>query len=262
MPDPNREADLALLMEAAREAGPIARKYWGHSPEVWVKGDNSPVTEADLEVNGMLEEHLRAARPDYGWLSEETTDNADRLDCDRVFIVDPIDGTRSFVEGKEEWAHALAIAEAGRVVVGAVYLPMRDEMFAATLGGGSFCNEDRLRVSTREALTGAKVLSNKSAFAPHHWPKGLPEVERGTKPALAHRLSVVAQGVFDASISFRGVWEWDSAAGTLMVTEAGGLATDREGNTLPFNAPYPRSNGVVAATPAIHAQIIDKSSDG
>lgn len=262
MQGPDLSADLELLKEAAREAGPIAQKYWGQSPEVWVKGDNSPVTEADLEVNGMLEEHLRGARPDYGWLSEETTDNADRLDCDRVFIVDPIDGTRSFVDGKEEWAHALAIVEAGRVIAGAVYLPIRDEMFAVTLGGGAFCNEDRLHVSDFNGLTGARVLSNKSAFAAHHWPEGLPNVERGTKPALAHRLSLVAQGVFDASISFRGVWEWDSAAGSLMVTEAGGLATDREGKTLPFNAPYPRSNGVVAATPAVHAEIIDKSSDG
>ena len=105
------ERDLALLTDAAREAGRIAMRFWRRDPQVWDKGgEHGPVTEADLAVNDMLKPMLLAARPDYGWLSEETPDNADRLSRDTVFIVDPIDGTRAFVAGEETLAHSLAVA--------------------------------------------------------------------------------------------------------------------------------------------------------
>ena len=125
--------DLALLTEAAREAGRIALRYWRKDPKVWDKGgEHGPVSEADLAVNDMLKAKLMGSRPDYGWLSEETPDNADRLAVDTVFIVDPIDGTRAFVAGEETWAHSLAVAHKGRVTAGVVYLPAMDRIYVAS----------------------------------------------------------------------------------------------------------------------------------
>ena len=107
-------ADLELLEAAAREAGEIARSYWREDPQVWDKGGDDPVSEADFAVDKHLHQRLLGARPDYGWVSEETEDNQERLQAERVFIVDPIDGTRSFVAGEKTWAHSLAIALNGR----------------------------------------------------------------------------------------------------------------------------------------------------
>lgn len=259
-PPPLHGADLALLVEAAREAGRIASGYWRQNPEVWAKGDDSPVSEADLAVNDMLGEFLRAARPDYGWLSEETPDDSGRLDHDRVFIVDPIDGTRAFVAGQKTWAHALAVAEAGEVIAGVVFLPLRDELYTARLGGGAMLNSAALAVSPRGDLDGAEVLANKHALDARHWPGGAPRVDRHVRPALAHRLALVSEGRFDASLSFGRVWEWDSAAGSLLVSEAGGTATDRSGAALRFNQPEPRSSGVLAASPTLHAEVVDRSA--
>ena len=253
-------ADLALLVEAARQAGPLATGYWGRDPEVWSKTDDSPVSEADLAVNDLLGEVLRDARPDYGWLSEESPDDPARLERDRVFIVDPIDGTRAFVEGQKTWAHALAVVESGRVVAGVVYLPLRDELYTASLGGGAALNGAALSVSARDSIDRAEVLANKWALDTRHWPGGAPDVTRHVRPALAHRLALVAQGRFDASLSFGKVWEWDSAAGSLLVAEAGGTASDRTGAALRFNQPEPRSSGVLAAAPLLHAQVVERSS--
>ena len=128
------ERDLSILIHAAREAGKIASGYFGGSYTQEDKpGGAGPVTEADLAVNVMLEETLRAERPDYGWLSEESEDSATRLRRERLFIVDPLDGTRSFIAGETTWAHSLAIAEEGRVIAAVIYLPMRDRLYAAAL---------------------------------------------------------------------------------------------------------------------------------
>ena len=117
MPEP----DLALLRDAAKAAGEIATKHFRKDPEAWDKGaGQGPVTEADIEVDTMLREELTAARPDYGWLSEETADNATRLDRERVFVVDPIDGTRAFMDGKTGFSHALAVVEQGVPVAAVV----------------------------------------------------------------------------------------------------------------------------------------------
>lgn len=251
-------ADLSLLIEAARQAGRIAERFWRRDPQVWSKGDNSPVSEADLAVNDMLAEVLRAARPDYGWLSEETPDDPARLDHDRVFIVDPIDGTRAFVAGEKTFAHALAVAEHGHIIAGVVFLPLRDEMYAATQGGGARLNETPLAVSPRAELEGAQVLANKWGLDARHWPGGVPDVTRHHRAALAHRLALVAEGRFDASLSFGNVWEWDSAAGSLLIAEAGGTATDRHGKPLVFNRPDAYSAGVIGAPSQLHVDVLAK----
>ncbi|MEL7027309.1 MAG: inositol monophosphatase family protein, partial [Pseudomonadota bacterium] len=131
------ESDLELLLRAAKEAGEIAQGFWRKDPKTWDKGVDDPVTEADLAVDTHLRDTLTAARPGYGWLSEETPDRTDRLSKEKVFVVDPIDGTRAFIDGQETWAHSIAIVTAGAATQGVVYLPVRKKLFAASKGQGA-----------------------------------------------------------------------------------------------------------------------------
>lgn len=253
MPDSN---DLSLLIDAAQEAGKIAQHYSGPEARVWEKpGGAGPVTEADLAVNKMLARDLRAARPGYGWLSEESEDTAERLGQDRVFIIDPLDGTRSFMEGARTWAHALAIAEKGEVVAAVVFLPMLGKLYSAVRGGGAFLNDARIAPSSRASLPGATVLAARPAMAPEHW-RVVPDIKRSHRPSLAYRTALVAEGRYDAMLTLRPTWEWDIAAGDLILREAGAMTSDRFGAPLRFNNPDPRQKGMVAAPSALHQGLI------
>ena len=250
------ESDLDLLIDAARAAGAEALRHSGPVARRWDKpGGLGPVTEADLAVDALLSERLRAARPGYGWLSEETEDTAARQSRDRVFIVDPIDGTRSFIEGSGTWAHSLAVADRGVVTAAVVYLPVRDKMYVAAQGRGAFLNDAPIRVSARNDLTGASLLAARPNLAPEHWIGGTPDIKRAHRPSLAYRLSLVAEGRFDAMLTLRPSWEWDIAAGELILREAGAATSDRAGRPLRFNNPQPQVNGVVAANPTLHDAI-------
>lgn len=246
--------DLDLLIAAAREAGEVARAALARPLEVTDKADGAgPVTAVDLAVNAHLAARLRGARPGYGWLSEETEDDAARLGAERVFIVDPIDGTRSLIEGTDLWAHALAVAERGVVRAAVIYLPLRDKLYAAAAGQGATLNGVPIRAGERRALVGATVLAASPALAPEHWRGGqVPLLRRGFRPSLAYRLSLVAEGRYDAMLTLRPTWEWDVAAGDLILREAGAVTSDRRGGALVFNNPHPQVAGVIAANPALH----------
>lgn len=250
-------ADLDLLIAAARSAGDVALGYSGKTARRWDKPDGAgPVTEADLAVNDMLQDTLRAARPDYGWLSEESEDNADRLSHDRVFIIDPIDGTRSFADGSRTWAHALAIAERGIVTAGVVFLPMRDLIFTAEAGQGAQVNGTPITPSRQNSLNAADILATKPNMAATHWKSGrAPDFARAHRPSLAYRMALVAQGRFDGMLTLRPCWEWDIAAGDLILREAGAICTDKAGGQLVFNNPRPKLDGVIAAGPKVHSLI-------
>ena len=246
--------DLDLLIDAALAAGEIAKRHFRGSFDVTDKGDGQgPVTEADLEIDRMLHAELLAARPDYGWLSEETEDDAARLKADRVFIIDPIDGTRSFVGGHKTFAHSLAIAENGVVIAAVVHLPMRGLTYQAALGRGAFLNGETMRESGRTELANAKVLAAKPQLDPDLWPGGPPPVERHFRSSLAYRLCLIAQGRFDGMVTLRDAWEWDVAAGDLICREAGAKSTDRFGTDLKFNNPSAMTSGVLAASPGVHS---------
>lgn len=251
------ESDIALLIGAARRSGGIAKRYFRQNPDVTDKPDGAgPVTAADLAVNAMLEGYLQAARPDYGWLSEETEDNADRLHSARQFVIDPIDGTRAFVEGNKDWAHSLAIVENGRPVAAAVYLPMHDMMFAAGVKAGATLNGNSIRV-TDPAMDKAEILGAKPNFDARFWKGGhVPPVKRAFRSSLAYRLCLVAQGRFDGMMTLRPSWEWDIAAGALIVQEAGGAITDQCGATLRFNNPHPQVPGVLGAGARLHSELL------
>lgn len=249
--------DLALLTEAVREAGRIATSYVGHEAKRWNKpGDAGPVSEADIAVNDYLHTTLCAARPNYGWLSEETEDDSTRLSRDTLFIVDPIDGTRSFVEGSRTWAHSVAVVHHGEVTAGAIYLPMRDLLYTAARGEGAWLNGERLTTSLQDDLGTAEILATRPVMAPEHWPQGIPGFARAHRPSLAYRLGLVGQGRFDGMLTLRPTWEWDVAAGALIVTEASGTCTDQSGRPLRFNNPVPQLDGMIAAGHGLHASLL------
>ena len=252
-----READLKLLLAAGEAAGEIAKRYFKANPESWDKGDGQgPVTEADLAINRMLKAELLAARPAYGWLSEESEDGAERLTTGRVFIVDPIDGTRAFINGEKTFSHALAVVENGAVVAAVVHVPMLARTYAATLGGGAHCNGAAISVSTKSEMAGATVLTRKPDLSPAHWlaPHGL---KHHFRPSLAYRLGLVAEGRFDAMLTLRPAWEWDVAAGDLIVREAGGMVSTTAGGPTRYNNRLPKLAGMVAGPAKLAKNIIN-----
>jgi myo-inositol-1(or 4)-monophosphatase len=247
---PDRAADLALLVAAAREAGQIALGYFKRDPKVWTKGANSPVTEADLAANHALHATLTTARPDYGWLSEESADTPDRLDRRRLFVVDPIDGTRGFIDGNPDWCVSVALVEDGAAVAAALFVPARQELFEATAGGGARLNGDAIRVSDRQALEGARIAGparHLRAMAAH----GMDPRERRFTPSLAYRFALVACGRVDVATARPGAYDWDLAAVDLLVQEAGGTLRDLEGAPLRFNDAIPRHPALIASTPGL-----------
>lgn len=255
MPVP--DDDLSLLTEAARAAGETLRGHFARGARAWDKPHKAgPVTEADLAANSLLHDRLTGARPGYGWLSEEGPDDPTRRSAARCFVVDPLDGTRSFIEGDHNWSVSLAVVAEGAVVAGVVYLPMRDRLYTAARGQGAWCDGTPMAVATRAELDGARVLSSRRNFVPALWRDGRPaEVQRRHRSSMAYRLALVAEGRYDAMFRLRPAQEWDVAAGTLLVTEAGGRVSDPTGAALRFNGEPPRVPGLVAAGPALHDAI-------
>ena len=264
MPVPDTQADLALLESAVREAGSIARKFFGGTYKRWSKAQGSPVTEADLAVDRFLNERLRGARPDYGWLSEETDDNPSRLEKETVFIVDPIDGTVAFLKGRPHFTICAAVVIAGRPVAGVVYNPISEECFTARIGAGAHCNGEPIRVSTRTEIEGCRMLGDKAMLEHPAWNtppnRPWPAMEIETRNSIAYRMALVANGAFDAMLALSAKRDWDLAAADIIVTEAGGSATAHDGSTLVYNRPDAIQPSIVAAGPAIYAEIMDRVS--
>lgn len=250
--------DRDLLIAAAAEAGEIALKHFKTDVKTFEKPDDQgPVTAADLEINEMLADRLGTARSGYGWLSEESDDDPARLKSARVFIIDPIDGTRAFIAGQEGFSVALAVAEQGRVIAAAVDLPARGETFAAAIGQGATKNGETLATEGPGDLIDATVLTAKVQMKPENWPGGVPPMDRHFRSSLAWRMCLVAEGRFDTMLSFRRCWEWDIAAGALIAEEAGLTVTNGRGGPMDFNSAEAMQDGVIAAPPGLHAQIMD-----
>lgn len=240
--------DLALARDAAIAAGCEVMKYFRRPTEVRYKSDEQPVTDADLAANRILKDRLLGARPDDGWLSEETADSADRLGSGRVWIVDPIDGTNSFIEGIPDFAVSVALVESGRVVLGVIHNPARDEIYEAAVGRGATRNGARIRTADRPgpgeqwALLGSRT-----------------EIARGTLEifgppwqvipmgSTAYRMVKVADGTGHAYASRGSKYEWDVCAAEIIVREAGGVVTSGDGRQIVYNRPKPEVVGLISA---------------
>jgi myo-inositol-1(or 4)-monophosphatase len=242
--------DLDLIIAATRQAAEIAHAYFGRSPETWYKGaERSPVSEADMASDRYLRETLLAARPDYGWLSEETLDDPSRLEKERVFIVDPIDGTRGFIGGKTDWCVSVAVAEKGIAVAGVLASPARGDIWWASRGNGAFLNSvplavasDRpamrpLRLSMPDMLASKTIVEQ--GFAIERAPGG---------PSLALRLARVASGDLGGVLVRPRSNEWDLAAADVLLSETGHCLVDEKGQRISFNRPDPSHGFLVAAS--------------
>ncbi len=256
MPDADRR-DLELIVDAARDAAEIARGFFNGSAESWTKEDDSPVTEADIAVDRMLCARLREARPAYGWLSEEREDDPARLDCERVFVVDPIDGTRAFMARESGWVISVGIVEDGTPRVGVLVAPVTGETWTAVLGDGARRDGKAISPGARHDLRGAHIAGSKRMVREI----GLEEADEVTRTydkSLARRLALVGAGGYDAAIASANARDWDLAAAALIVTEAGGKLTDFEGRALRFNRADPRHPPLVAASPRLHSALLDR----
>jgi myo-inositol-1(or 4)-monophosphatase len=243
------------LAAILREAGALALTASQGPLRQWIKNGASPVSEADIAVNDLLAAKLPPLAPAAGWLSEETEDNAARLDTPLVWVVDPIDGTRGYLAGQPDWSISVALVENGRPVLAGLYAPVTDEMFLGLRGGGATVNGARLQANGGDTLAGARLagpqgpLRKLAGIAPQILPQ--PKIH-----SLALRLTRAAQGRLDAAMASRNSRDWDLAAADLLVHEAGGALTDLDGRTPVYNRPNPVHAALIAAGTARHAALL------
>jgi len=255
-----RPDDVELLDQAIRQAGEIALKYYNSSAKSWNKDDGSPVTEADLAVDEFLKTSLLAERPDYGWLSEETTDDKQRLNCKRVWIVDPIDGTRSFVDRTGEWCISVGLVENGKPVVARIFRPITQDMYSAVPGGGAHLNGKPIKTTVRDRLANSRMMTRGRVLDPEKWHEPWPAMQTGIATSLALRLCLVADGSFDGTIALGNKCDWDLAAGDLIVREAGGRISNIYGQALTYNREQTRQpGGLIAAGVPLYDKMLEQA---
>ncbi|WP_269717067.1 3'(2'),5'-bisphosphate nucleotidase CysQ [Caulobacter sp. NIBR2454] len=250
--------DLALIRTAALEAGKLALEMRAAGLKIWNKEGGSPVTDADLAVDTLLRERLLAARPDYGWLSEETVDDPERLARRRLFCVDPIDGTAAYLKDKPWFSVCIAVVGDGAPACGVVYAPALDEMFEAVAGQGATLNGGQIHASATADLENSAMLGDARMFAHPAWPQPWPPMRIESRNSVAYRMCLVADGRFDAAVALSPKNEWDLAAADLIVREAGGMATDHFGRPFTYNAPIPQAPSVICAAPTLHPLILNR----
>ena len=248
-------AATRLLHEAVAEAGARALSFFRRDPKVWEKEGHGPVTEADYAANDVLHSRLTGAFPEIGWLSEETADTPERLSRAETWIVDPIDGTRAFVEGKPEFTVCAALAREGEIVAGSVFNPATGEHFTAERGAGAYLNGARLRVPERDVGAELRLLATRKSVKDEHWPGGLPPMSRGYVNSIAYRVCLVAAGKWDGCLSANGFSEWDIAAAEIILSEAGGTARNWAGKAFAYNQPETRVFGLMAASAPLHREL-------
>ncbi len=247
---------LDVARQATLQAGEAIKSYFGRDFEISDKGHGDPLTTADLAADRILHEQLLAAFPDDGWLSEETLDNPARLERTRVWVVDPLDGTREFVKSIPEFAISVALVVSGRVALGIVYNPISGELFHALRGGGAYLDGRPARVTPRAQLDGARILASRSEFNRGEFDGLAPSLDIVPTGSIAYKLGLVSAGQADATWSQRTKSEWDVCAGVLLVQEAGGRVTDLDGQAHIFNRPRPQVKGIVASNGLFHQDLL------
>ncbi len=249
------ESDLGRIAAALEESAELASTFSPSSVYVQHKGWDGPVTEADHALDELL--HKALVRPGEGWLSEETHDDGHRIGMERVWVVDPIDGTRGFLEGRPEWCVSVGLSVAGEITAAGILNPWADEAYLAERGGATTLNGETARVSDHEELTSnVTVLASRTEVRWGMWNRfrGEPFKVRMIG-SIAYKMALVAAGKADAVISLEPKNEWDVAAGALLVEAAGGVVTDADGHPMQFNRRDTLIDGVIAAGPNTHAAI-------
>ncbi|MGQ0661381.1 3'(2'),5'-bisphosphate nucleotidase CysQ [Sphingosinicella sp.] len=243
---------LEAVIRVAQEASRIAASRCGTDYRTWEKVPGHPVCDVDLELDSFLRERLMALDPEAGWLSEETLDDSDRIERRRLWVVDPIDGTRDFLRKRSGWCVSVALVEDRVPVLGVLAAPERGELWAAQGGKGATRNGAPIRVSRRTELAGARVPAD-------NLPKVDDDLVMVAKPnSIALRIAMVAAGEADLLATLRWGFEWDIAAAALIAEEAGATVTGALGQPLAFNSASGEAFGVLVATPGIHAAAVER----
>ena len=198
---------------------------------------------------------LKTARPGYGWLSEETRDDASRHACPRSWVVDPIDGTRAFIDRRPHFAVSVALVEDGRAVAGCVFNPLKDEFYAAIDGGGATLNGKPIKVTSRTKVAGCRMVGYPRKFRRQGWP----DMNISISNSMAYRMVLVAAGKVDATVSFTPKSDWDVAAAEIIAREAGATVTNLDGTPFRYDAESVREFGVVCANPALHSLLLERT---
>jgi len=254
--DVTEARDATLLAESVREAGALALSLFRTELKNWTKGASSPVSEADIAVNDLLESRLRSATPDYGWLSEESADDEQRLGKHLVWIVDPIDGTRAYLAGREDWCVSVALVEKASPVLAAVFAPVSGEFFFAVRGRGATCNDQAVRATPGIDLDFSRMAGPKPLV--QRLSPSLEEITLYPRiGSLALRLCRVAQGSLDAAFAGGQSRDWDLAAANLIVQEANGKMTALSGDAIEYNRRDVAHGVLVAAGHDRHARIVE-----
>jgi myo-inositol-1(or 4)-monophosphatase len=222
-------------------------KYFGLSPEITIKGDASPVTEADLAIDVFLHDYLRAERPDYGWLSEEREDDGSRHKASRSFVVDPIDGTRAFIAETAQWCISIALVEAGRPVVGVLLCPASGIIYTASKGQGGFRSGAALSKTQQSNKAELQVAGPKPLIRALQEQSNLAVRPMPYVPSLALRLAMVADGSLDATLVKPKSAFWDVAAADVIVSESGAQLLNVDGLPIDYAAASPKLGAMLAA---------------
>jgi len=255
-PEPTIRAALRdALATIVREAGALATSFRGEGLKFWNKHGDSPVSEADLAVDKLLRERLTQLVPDAAWLSEETEDDRARLTAARLWVVDPIDGTRAYVNGRTDWSVSVALVEHGRPIAGAVFAPMEDGLYLATAGDGATLDGVGLKLRSSESFDDARAAGPKPMLG--KLAEQAPTLVASPKiHSLALRLARVASGKLGIAFASNDSHDWDIAAADIIVHEAGGALTTLAGDPLVYNSHDARHGALVAAGPGRHPRAV------
>jgi myo-inositol-1(or 4)-monophosphatase len=251
--------DHDLLTDAVREAGREALRFFQSGVKSWHKKPNDPVSEADIAVDALLRQRLGSARPDYGWLSEES--GFEPRGSRHRWIIDPIDGTRAFIDGKPEFTICAALMEGNRPVLGAIFNPATDEFFEAAAGAGTRLNGRPVQASGHADLNEARFLASRRTFERHGWLARTAKADFAYRNSIAYRMALVAIGKFDAAISLSEKSDWDVAAADIVVTEAGGRVSNADGKPLAYGSHNHRHPSVIATGAYIFDDLVDLLKD-
>ncbi len=249
------EEDHKLLRAATREAGLLTLDYFGQSPRQWEKEPRHVVSEADIAVDGLLQERLLTARPDYAWLSEESPVKGNPAQAARIWIIDPIDGTRAFLQQRPEYAVSVALVEAGRPIFAAVFNPRTDEFFEACSGRGAWMNGQRLAVGAAQTLEGSRLLVSYREFNDLVKANEVKGCEVRSVSSIAYKMCLVAAGRGDLALSMFQKNDWDIAAAHLILEEAGGRASLADGRSLMYGDAKRPHPSILAANPVLHGLV-------
>tara|TARA_S200000501_G_scaffold378425_1_gene440945 strand:+ start:6102 stop:6875 length:774 start_codon:yes stop_codon:yes gene_type:complete len=242
--------ELNIAINAAKEAGKIILKYYNSEYVIKEKGFGNPVTTADEAADDYLKKILTSSFPGYGWLSEETIDSSDRLSKSRIWIVDPIDGTKEFINGIDEFVVSVGLAEEGCPVLGVIYNPVKEEIFYASKGEGSYLNDLQIFCSESKPSTDMILLISNSERREGLWKKHNKKFKSlNAIGSVAYKIALTAAGIGDMFATLRPKNEWDVCAADCIINEARGKLVNLNAEKRIYNQKNPLIDaGLVAGS--------------